>query len=183
MLSWVTESLSAKARGLHLFKTQQKHMISCAIHPDTTVMNREAILSTAAKLRFFPAWAPNREHSFFLFCIDTAVPKAHAETCYARIWFKVLSKSTAKIPLFSKGGRLRSQRTHSSASLISTFSPQDLHGFPQHPFSSSPSLFSAHCRNRKVSMHVCNQTGCILHLDANLGALQNFMLTQTHMKN
>lgn len=29
----------------------------------------------------------------------------------------------------------------------------------------------------------CNQIGCILHLDANLWALQNLMITQTHMKN
>lgn len=33
------------------------------------------------------------------------------------------------------------------------------------------------------SPRACNQIGCILHLDANLGALQNLMLTQTHMKN
>lgn len=38
------------------FKAQQKHMISCAMHPDTPVMNnvyREVLLNTAAKLLFF----------------------------------------------------------------------------------------------------------------------------------
>ena len=143
-----------QVRGLHLFKTQQKHMISCAIHPDTTVMNREAILSTAAKSLFFPAWAPNREHSFFLLCIDTAVPKADAATCHARIWFKMPSKSTAKIPLFSMTGGLGSQGTRSSASLVSTFSPQDLHGLSQHPISPSPSLFSAQLYEQK-NLHAC----------------------------
>lgn len=42
-----------QVRGSHLFKTQQKNTISCAIHVDTTVMNREVILSTAAKWRSF----------------------------------------------------------------------------------------------------------------------------------
>lgn len=40
-------------RGLDLFKTQQKHMTPCFIHLDTTVMNRETILSIAAKFLFF----------------------------------------------------------------------------------------------------------------------------------
>lgn len=116
-----------QVRGFHLFKTQQKHMTSCAIHPDTTVMNTEAILSTPAKLHFFPAEAPKREYSFFLFCIDTAVPKADAETCYAQIWFTVLCTFLC----FQR--KEDSQGTCSSASLWSTFSPEVLHDISQHP--------------------------------------------------
>lgn len=89
MLPWVTELFNANE-----FKAQQKHTTPWVIHPDTTVMNREAILSIAAKfLFFFPAGTPNWKHSFFLFCIDTAFPKTDTAICYAQISFKVLSNS------------------------------------------------------------------------------------------
>lgn len=144
-------------RGLNLFKAQQKHMTPCVIHPDTTVMNREAILSIAAKfLFFFPTGTPNWKHSFFLFCTDTALPKADTAICYAQMLFKVLSKSTAKIPLFlMEGGRLCSQRIHSSASLLSTFSSQDIHSYSQHPISSShiPILSSSVWTEKSLFLH------------------------------
>lgn len=143
-------------RGSHLLKAQQKHMTPCVMHLDTTVMNREAILSIAAKFLFFPAGTPNWKHSFFIFCIDTAFRKVDTAICYAQILFKVLSKLTAKIPLFLMGGgRLGSQRIHSSASLLSTFLSQDMHSYSQHPISSShvPILSSSVWTEKSPFLH------------------------------
>lgn len=104
---------------------------------------------------FFSSTSSQQGAQFLPFCIDTAVPEADVATCNAWIWFKVLSKSTAKIILFSMRGGLSSPGTHSSASDASTFTSQDLHGFSsQHPIAFSPFLVSAQWYKQK-NLHEC----------------------------
>lgn len=140
-------------------------------------MNREAILSIAAKfLFFFPAGTPNWKHNFFS-ALTQHSQRQTQQSVMPTSYSRSSPSSKAKILLYLMGGgRLGSQRIHSSASLLSTFLSQDIaiHSILSH----LPSfLFSAQVYEQK-NLHFC-----IPHLDANLGALQNLMLTQTHMKN
>lgn len=138
-------------RGLRLFKVQQKHMTHCVIHPDTTVMNREAILSIAAKFLFFfqqELLTGNTASSFSALIQhsqrqtqQSVLPRFHSRS----------SPSQQQKFLCFWWEEEGSHRIHSSASLLSTFPSQDIHSYSQHPI--SPHFYSQlKCMNRKISI-------------------------------
>lgn len=124
-------------RGLHLFKAQQKHKTLCYTSGYYCHEQGSNSKYSCQIPLFFPAGTPNWKHNFFS-ALTQHSQRQTQQSVMPTSYSRSSPSSKAKILLYLMGGgRLGSQRIHSSASLLSTFLSQDIHSYSQHPISSS----------------------------------------------